>query len=268
MFYLSKILSAITQPMFWLAIGWFTALLILTKWRRVALGMLWTGLLILFLLGFEAFPNMLLRPLENRFPAPQAQEIAKHAGFIVLGGATGHPNSFLEHGQVPLSGAAERMTVPVGWMLIDTLLPLKLVFPLEESVVNAPLLGVVFPIVGGLARLKVPPRVRFPLDVTVPLRVIPLTVPVPLTLVTVPPLDGLVLVIVIAPELLVTEIPVPAVNVDSVNPVPLPISNAPFAGVEDNPVPPLTTGTTPANPVALTGGNGTLTSTTPCDGLL
>ena len=88
MFYLSKILSAITQPMFWLAIWWCIALLIINKWRRIALGMLWTGLLILFLLGFEAFPNMLLRPLENRFPVPQPQEITKHAGFIVLGGAT------------------------------------------------------------------------------------------------------------------------------------------------------------------------------------
>ena len=116
MFYLSKILSAITQPMFWLAIWWCIALLIINKWRRIALGMLWTGLLILFLLGFEAFPNMLLRPLENRFPVPQPQEITKHAGFIVLGGATGLPNSFLEHDQVPLGGAAERMTVPVGWM--------------------------------------------------------------------------------------------------------------------------------------------------------
>jgi len=52
MFYLSKILSAITQPMFWLAIWWFMALLIMARWRRVALNMLWSGLLVLFLLGF------------------------------------------------------------------------------------------------------------------------------------------------------------------------------------------------------------------------
>ena len=116
MFYLSKILSAITQPMFWLAVWWFTALVIISKQRRAALTMLWSGLLVLFLLGFEAFPNMLLRPLENRYPVPQPQDITSHAGFIVLGGATGHPNSFHEHGQVPLGGAAERMTVPVAWM--------------------------------------------------------------------------------------------------------------------------------------------------------
>lgn len=116
MFYLSKILSAITQPMFWVAMWWFAALFTISKWRRAAHTMLWSGLVVLFLLGFEAFPNMLLRPLENRYPVPAAQEISAYAGFIVLGGATGHPNSFLEHGQVPLGGAAERMTVPVGWM--------------------------------------------------------------------------------------------------------------------------------------------------------
>lgn len=35
---------------------------------------------------------------------------------IVLGGAVGHPDSFVAHNQVPLGDAAERMTVPVGLM--------------------------------------------------------------------------------------------------------------------------------------------------------
>ena len=37
-------------------------------------------------------------------------------GIIVLGGAVGHPDSFVAHGQVPLGDAAERMTVPAGLM--------------------------------------------------------------------------------------------------------------------------------------------------------
>ena len=57
MFYLSKILSAITQPMFWLALWWFTSLVIISKWRRAALAMLWSGLFVLFLLGFEAITD-------------------------------------------------------------------------------------------------------------------------------------------------------------------------------------------------------------------
>jgi hypothetical protein len=44
--------------------------------------------------------------------------------------------------------------------------------------------------------------------------------------------------IVIEPLPLVTDIPVPAVNVVRVKFVPLPMSNAPFAGVEVRPVPP------------------------------
>jgi hypothetical protein len=42
------------------------------------------------------------------------------------------------------------------------------------------------PIAGGLERSNVPPNVRLPDDVTVPVKVKPLTVPVPPTLVTVP----------------------------------------------------------------------------------
>jgi hypothetical protein len=53
----------------------------------------------------------------------------------------------------------------------------------------------------------------------------------------------------IAPEVLVIAIPVPAVNVVLVKPVPLPISKAPFAGVVINPVPPLVTGKVPETPV-------------------
>lgn len=119
MFVLSKLLSAITQPLFWLAVWWALALLLLgfsACWRRMALGLLWAGLAVLGLLGFTAGPDTLLRPLENRYPQPTAEAISRHVGLIVLGGATGHPNVFLAHGQVPLGDAAERMSAPVSLM--------------------------------------------------------------------------------------------------------------------------------------------------------
>jgi hypothetical protein len=47
-------------------------------------------------------------------------------------------------------------------------------------------LGVVDPIAGGDTKLNVPPKVKLPDDVTVPVKVKPLTVPVPATEVTVP----------------------------------------------------------------------------------
>lgn len=119
MFVISKLLSAITQPLFWLALWWVLAFLLLgwaPRWRRTALAMAWAGLAVLGLLGFRALPDALLRPLENRYPVPTAQDVSRHAGLIVLGGATQHPSVFWAHGQVPLGEAAERMSAPVGLM--------------------------------------------------------------------------------------------------------------------------------------------------------
>lgn len=114
MFVFSKLLSAITQPMFWLALWWLAALLTMMRWRRVAVIMLWAGLLGLGLLGFRAIPDSLLRSLENRYSVPVGESIEHHVGIIVLGGALEHPDSFIAHGQIPLGAAAERMTVPIG----------------------------------------------------------------------------------------------------------------------------------------------------------
>jgi uncharacterized SAM-binding protein YcdF (DUF218 family) len=114
MFVLSQLMSAITQPVFWLALWWGVALLVISRWRRAALGMLWLGLLVLGLLGFEALPHALLRPLENQYPVPSAAGVDRHVGVVVLGGATQHPRSYQAHAQVPLGEAAERMSVPVG----------------------------------------------------------------------------------------------------------------------------------------------------------
>ena len=86
----------------------------ISRWRRAALGMLWLGLLVLGLLGFEALPHALLRPLENKFPVPSAAVVDRHVGMVVLGGATQHPRSYQAHAQVPFGEAAERMSVPAG----------------------------------------------------------------------------------------------------------------------------------------------------------
>lgn len=116
MFVVSKLLSAITQPVFWLALWWGVALVLSLRaaWRQAALRMLWVGLAVLGVLGFEALPHALLRPLENRFAVPSPEVVARNVGVIVLGGATEHPGIHLARGQVPLGDAAERMTVPVG----------------------------------------------------------------------------------------------------------------------------------------------------------
>ena len=72
---------------------------------------------------------------------------------------------------------------------------------------------------------------------------------VPETLVIVPPLP--VAAMVMLPAELVIEIFEPAVSVVRVNPDPLPISNAPLAGVVVKPVPPLATASVPVMLAAL-----------------
>jgi uncharacterized SAM-binding protein YcdF (DUF218 family) len=114
MFIFSKLMSAITQPLFWLSLWWGVALLMISRWQRAAVGMLWLGLVVLGLLGFEAMPNALLRSLENRYPVPSAASVSRHVGVVVLGGAIQHPGSYQAHAQVPFGESAERMTVPVG----------------------------------------------------------------------------------------------------------------------------------------------------------
>jgi uncharacterized SAM-binding protein YcdF (DUF218 family) len=116
MFVFSKLMSAITQPMFWLALWWGLSLLLLSRWRLTSRAMLWACLVALALLGFEAFPNALLRPLENRYPVPAQQVLDRHVGMIVLGGVAGPSDVYQARGQVPMGDAAERMTVPVGLM--------------------------------------------------------------------------------------------------------------------------------------------------------
>jgi uncharacterized SAM-binding protein YcdF (DUF218 family) len=94
------------------------------RWAYCGLG------LILALPGFSAISDALLRPSENRYLVPTPQEVARHAGVIVLDGAAGHHDLFLAHGQVPLGEAAERTSVPVSLMRPHP--KLELVFSVGE----------------------------------------------------------------------------------------------------------------------------------------
>lgn len=116
MFVLSKLMSAITQPLFWLGLWCLLALVLLTRFRRFATSMLWGGMLVFGLLGFNVLPEALLRSLEGRIKVPSLTSSDQYAGVIVLGGATGSPGIYKAHGQVPLGDAAERMTVPIALM--------------------------------------------------------------------------------------------------------------------------------------------------------
>ena len=78
--------------------------------------MLWGGMLVFGLLGFNAVPDALLRSLESRFIVPSLSSSDQYVGVIVLGGATGSASIYKAHGQVPLGESAERMTLPIALM--------------------------------------------------------------------------------------------------------------------------------------------------------
>lgn len=129
MFLASKLLSFLTQPLAWLALLLLLALGWLTKRpaaaRRALLAALGLGLL----LGWLPLVDTLLRPLENRNPAPAAVaagHLQPYVGVVVLGGALEPPYVWRGRDQVALNGAAERMTVPVA--LLRQHLHLRLIF--------------------------------------------------------------------------------------------------------------------------------------------
>lgn len=115
MFLLSKLLSALTQPLTWVLWLAFAAWLLLPRKPALARKVLLGSLALALLLGWQVLPDALLRTLETSHPAPR-EPLTDFAGVIVLGGALEHPGLFAAHGQVPLGEAAERMTVPLALM--------------------------------------------------------------------------------------------------------------------------------------------------------
>jgi hypothetical protein len=116
MFLLSKLLNGLLQPLNGLLAWCLLGLLLLPRRPVLARRMLWAGFAALGLLGFDAPPEALMRQLERRHAVPSPEAVANARGVIVLGGAIEGPESYRDSGQVALNEAAERMTVPVGWL--------------------------------------------------------------------------------------------------------------------------------------------------------
>jgi len=108
-FILSKTVGFFTIPSnFLLAIGLLGVVLLCTRFRRLASWLVVTSLVLIALVGFSPLGNVLLLPLEQRFPPWDASR-GPPDGIVVLGGAI-LPEVSLARGAVALNESAERIT--------------------------------------------------------------------------------------------------------------------------------------------------------------
>jgi uncharacterized SAM-binding protein YcdF (DUF218 family) len=109
LFVLSKILGVVTLPSNLLVeIGVVGVLLLFTRLRRLASWLVVTSIVLTALAGWSPLGNVLILPLEQRFP-PWDPLRGPPDGIVVLGGAIA-PDVSAARGMVALNEAAERIT--------------------------------------------------------------------------------------------------------------------------------------------------------------
>jgi len=127
MFIASKLLSFATQPLAWVLVLLLIGLLLMPRWHKRGVGLLWLALTVLTLQGWEPLPDALLRQLETRYKAPPINaSLSPFVGVMLLGGALEPAYVWEGHGQPALNDAAERMTAAVE--LIQRTPHLRLLF--------------------------------------------------------------------------------------------------------------------------------------------
>ena len=111
-FTLSKILGFFALPSnFLISIGILGLVLLCTRFRRLASWLVVTSLVLLAIAGLSPLGNILILPLEQRFP-PWNPAQGPPYGIVVLGGAIS-PDVSAARRVVALTDAAERITATV-----------------------------------------------------------------------------------------------------------------------------------------------------------
>jgi uncharacterized SAM-binding protein YcdF (DUF218 family) len=112
-FILSKTLGFFAVPSNALmAIGLLGLVLLCTRFRRLASWLVVTSLVLIAFVGMSPLGNVLLVPLEQRFPPWDPSRGPPPTGIVVLGGGIS-PELSLGRGAVALNEGAERITVAV-----------------------------------------------------------------------------------------------------------------------------------------------------------
>jgi uncharacterized SAM-binding protein YcdF (DUF218 family) len=107
-FVLSKTFGLLALPTnFMIILGLIGAVLTLTRLARPGRGLMVTAILLLMIAGFTPLCNLVLAPLEDRFPAWDPAKGAPD-GIVVLGGPI-DPDLSLVHGMPVTLGGADRL---------------------------------------------------------------------------------------------------------------------------------------------------------------
>ncbi len=108
-FILAKTLGFFTLPSnFLMAIGLVGLVLLCTRLQRLASWLVVTSLVLIAFVGYSPLGNILILPLEQRFPPWDSSQDTPD-GIVVLGGAI-VPDISNARGAVALNGEAERIT--------------------------------------------------------------------------------------------------------------------------------------------------------------
>jgi len=111
-FVLSKTLGFFAAPSnAFMSIGLLGLIFLCTRFRRLASWLIVTSLVLIALAGFSPLGNLLILPLEQRFPPWDASH-GPPDGIVVLGGAI-TPDVSLARNAIALNGAGERITATV-----------------------------------------------------------------------------------------------------------------------------------------------------------
>ena len=109
-FVLSKTLGLFIVPSnLMAALGLIGIALLFTRFRRLASWLIVTSLVLIVFAGYSPLGNILMLPLEQRFP-PWDTSHGALDGIVVLGGAI-NPEISLARGVVALNDSAKRITV-------------------------------------------------------------------------------------------------------------------------------------------------------------
>lgn len=111
-FVLSKTLGFFALPSnVLMAIGIVGLILLCTRFRRLASWLIVTSLVLIAVVGYSPLGNILILPLEQRFP-PWIPAHGPPDGIVVLGGAIA-PDISMARGAAALNDSAERITATV-----------------------------------------------------------------------------------------------------------------------------------------------------------